>query len=154
MKKPIKFWILLIILATSCIQEHNQVKEIDKQFINFLTQEINFNMKSKGQWGVVILQGSNCACKEANHLFINSLINKFQNINFVIIAKNDIENRIKTTIVMQSNIPIYFEDKEQLLEKHGNLFVGDKIFIIEDGIFTQSFNLEKDNYETIEDSFM
>jgi hypothetical protein len=153
MRKAIKYWLLLVYLATSCVQERNQVEEIDKQFINFLTQEINFDIKSKGKWGIVILQGSDCACKEANHLFINSLIRKFQNINFVIIARNDIENRIKTTITMQSNISIYFEDKEQLLEKHGNIFVGDKIFLFEEGAFAQTFNLEKDSYEIIEDSF-
>ncbi|SFF09401.1 hypothetical protein [Thermoflexibacter ruber] len=154
MRKAIKHWLLLVYLATSCVQERNQVEEIDEHFINFLTQEINFDMKSKGKWGIVILQGSDCACKEANHLFINSLIRKFKNINFVIIAKNDIENRIKTTITMRSNISIYFEDNDQLLEKHGNLFVGDKIFIFEDGSFTQTLNIEKDNYEVIEDSFM
>lgn len=154
MRKAIKHWLLLVYLVSSCVQERHQVEEIDEQFINFLTQEINFDMKSKGKWGIVILQGSDCACKEANHLFINSLIRKFKNINFVIITKNDIENRIKTTITMQSNISIYFEDNEQLLEKHGNLFVGDKIFIFEDGSFTQTLNLEKDNYEVIEDSFM
>ncbi|GAB4110694.1 MAG: hypothetical protein OHK0057_31900 [Thermoflexibacter sp.] len=154
MNKVIKFWILFVFLTNSCVQERHQVEEIDEHFINFLTQEINFDIKSKDKWGIVILQGSDCTCKKANHLFINSLIRKFQNINFVIIAKNDIENRIKTTITMQSNISIYFEDKEQLLEKHGNLFVGDKMFIFEDGIFTQTLNLEKDNYEAIEDSFM
>jgi len=154
MKIVIRCWILLILLITSCVQEHKQAEEIDTQFINFLTQEMNFDMKSKGRWVVVVLQGSNCSCKDANHLFINSLISKFQNINFIIIAKNDVDNRIKSNITMQSNILNYFKDEEQLLEKHGNILITDKIFIFEDGIFTQTLDLAKDNYENIENSFM
>ncbi|MCU0391784.1 MAG: hypothetical protein MUE81_11760 [Thermoflexibacter sp.] len=144
-----------ILFTISCAGETTEKTEQYPDFKQFLQKEVKLEVIKEKKSLIFLLQGTNCSCQDANLRFANELISKSkEEFNLIVIAKDDEDNKIKNSLVAKDKLHIYFEDRTQLLEKHGSIFVGDKVFILDKGVFTHVFKIDKDNYEIIEETLL
>ncbi|WP_143090875.1 hypothetical protein [Thermoflexibacter ruber] len=134
----------------SCISTSKDPEQEYINFKKFLQEEVKLRQSSKNRYLIFLLREENCSCKEANLHFVNKIIENNTDFDIVIIVKKEKDSKIQNAFTAKDRVLTYFEDETKLLEKHGNIFVVDKVFVLENEKLTRVFHLDKEHYEDIE----
>ncbi len=92
-----------------------------------------------------------CSCNGKNVYLVDEIAKKDPRCKTVVILKNDYTHNIRNFI--RTNNAIFLSDTTRILEKNGNVFRYDKIFVIRNGLYDNMFDLEDKDVPQIQQYF-
>jgi len=147
--------IAFVLLILSCgksdkeagSQEKN--KEYFSRLQDFMVKETAFNTGG-GDFLLFVIRRYDCSCNDKNLVYDKEVLrtaDKSYKRAIIFIGEKDSDYTRKLNLKDEW----VYNDTTKLLEKHGNLFVADKLFVITKGQFSAMFDMEVDNRKRIDE---
>jgi len=148
-----KHSILLIIITISfgCGRNgRSDLIEYEKPLQDLVNAEVKRDLSKDSKTLLFILHASDCSCKEANVLFAKKISanNRFKGNNIFILKDDKKMEVLKKINYLSPDIVIM--DTTNLLERYGNFYATDKVFVFDKGNLSRIYTIEKDRYNEIE----